>query len=99
MLNHFPVSLETQRWSLFPEVKAECRGKKMLYGFPARLHWQASKTKIDLISINCIYTCNSFVVQLIRMTTTTDQVSINLSLSQNLTQLSWSYLDQLGLKR
>lgn len=32
MLNHFPVSLETQYWSLFPEAELGCRGKKMLFG-------------------------------------------------------------------
>lgn len=35
VLNHFPVFLETQYWSVFPEVEAECKGKKMLSGFPA----------------------------------------------------------------
>lgn len=42
MLNHFPVSFETQLWSLSPEVEAECR-RKMILGFLACLQWQTNK--------------------------------------------------------
>lgn len=34
VFNHFPVFLETQCWSVFPEVDAECTGKEILSGFP-----------------------------------------------------------------